>query len=134
MTVVQPIYTLYPFLEGKTRNSDALDQSLLESVLQKAAESREVQKNYFERYASTIVAAARAIAQVYQNGGKLLVVGNGGSSCDAAHIAVEFVHPIGVGRPSLEAIDLTADTTALTAISNDFPLYNVFFILEFTFL
>jgi len=110
MTVVQPIYTLYPFLEGKTRNSDALDQSLLESVLQKAAESREVQKNYFERYAST-----------------------GGSSCDAAHIAVEFVHPIGVGRPSLEAIDLTADTTALTAISNDFPLYNVFFILEFTF-
>lgn len=126
MTTVQPIHTLYPFLEGKARRSDLLDQALIESVQQKAAESREVQKKYFERYGATLVAAARALAQVYQNGGKLLAVGNGGSSCDSAHIAVEFVHPIGVGRPSLEAVDLSADTTALTAISNDFGFEQVF--------
>jgi D-sedoheptulose 7-phosphate isomerase len=53
-------------------------------------------------------------------------MGNGGSSCDSAHIAVEFVHPIGVGRPSLDAVDLSADTTALTAISNDFGFEQVF--------
>ena len=126
MTVAQPLYTLYPFLQGKVRSSDVLDQSLLESVLQKAAESRDVQKKYFERYGATLVAAARALAQVYQNGGRLLAVGNGGSSCDAAHIAVEFIHPIGVGKPSLEAIDLSADTTSITAISNDFGFDQVF--------
>lgn len=126
MTLAEPMYTLYPFLQGKARNSDALERSLIETVLQKAAESREVQKKYFERYASTIVAASRAIAKVYKNGGRLLVVGNGGSSCDAAHIAVEFIHPIEVGRPSLEAIDLTADTSSLTAISNDFGFEQVF--------
>ncbi|MFB8790058.1 MAG: SIS domain-containing protein [Potamolinea sp.] len=126
MTTDQHIYTLYPFMEGKTRSSELLDQALIESVQQKAAESREVQKKYFERYAITIVAAARSLAKVYKNGGKLLAMGNGGSSCDSAHIAVEFVHPIGVGRPSLDAIDLSADTTALTAISNDFGFEQVF--------
>lgn len=126
MSVAQPLYNLYPFLEGRVRNRDVLDQSLLESVLQKAAESREVQKKYFERYGATLVAAARALAQVYQNGGRLLAVGNGGSSCDAAHIAIEFIHPIGVGKPSLEAIDLSANSTGLTAISNDFGFEQVF--------
>ncbi|NEP51856.1 MAG: SIS domain-containing protein [Moorea sp. SIO3C2] len=126
MTVAQPLYNLYPFLEGKTRSSDVLDQSLLDSVLQKAAESREVQKKYFERYGATLVAAARALAQVYRNGGRLLAMGNGGSSCDAAHIAIEFIHPIGVGKPSLEAINLSLDSTAITAISNDFGFDQVF--------
>lgn len=125
-TITEPLYSLYPFMKGRTRRGDELDQALLESVMQKAAESREVQKKYFEKYASTIVAAARAIAQVYRNGGKILAVGNGGSSCDASHIAVEFVHPIGVGKPSLEAVDLTGDTTAITAISNDFGFEEIF--------
>jgi D-sedoheptulose 7-phosphate isomerase len=127
MTATQPfVYKLYPFLENKKRSRNALDESLVESVLQKAAESREVQKKYFEQSASTLVAAARAIAQVYQNRGKLLAVGNGGSCCDSAHIAVEFVHPIGVGRPSLDAIDLSSDTTSITAISNDYGFEQIF--------
>lgn len=126
MTVTRPLYTLYPFLEGKRRSSDVLDRSLLDSVLQKAAESRDVQRKYFECYAPILVAAARTLARVYRNGGRLLVAGNGGSSCDAAHIAVEFIHPIGVGKPSLEAIDLSADTTSITAISNDFGFDQVF--------
>jgi D-sedoheptulose 7-phosphate isomerase len=126
MTTAQHIYTLYPFMSGKTRSSELLDQALIESVQQKAAESREVQKKYFEDYGATIVAAARSLAKAYKNGGKLLAMGNDGSSCDSAHIAVEFVHPIGVGRPSLDAVDLSADTTALTAISNDFGFEQVF--------
>ncbi|WP_414576369.1 SIS domain-containing protein [Anabaena sp. CCY 9402-a] len=126
MSVTKDLYKIYPFLEGKTRSSDVLDESLLESVVQKAAESREVQKKYFEQYGTTLVAAARALALVYRNGGRLLAVGNGGSSCDAAHIAVEFIHPIGVGKPSLEAIDLSVDSTSITAISNDFGFEQVF--------
>lgn len=127
MTVAPPLLEqLYPFLRGKPPNSDKLDSSLLESVIQKAADSREVQQRYFEKYGSTIVAAARTIAKVYQSGGRLLTMGNGGSCSDAAHIAVEFIHPITVGRPSLEAIDLTANTTTITAVSNDFGFENIF--------
>lgn len=127
MTVAPPLLKqLYPFLRGKPPSNDKLDSSLLESVMQKAADSREVQQRYFEKYGATIVAAARTMAKVYQSGGRLLAMGNGGSCSDAAHIAVEFIHPITVGRPSLEAIDLTANTTTITAVSNDFGFENIF--------
>jgi len=126
MRVAQLLDQLYPFLKGKPPSSDNLDSSLLESVMQKAADSRSTPQRYFEKYGSTIVAAARTIAKVYQSGGRLLAMGNGGSSADAAHIAVEFIHPITVGRPSLEAIDLTANTTTITAVSNDFGFENIF--------
>ena len=48
-----------------------------------------------------------------------ITMGNGGSSCDAAHLAVEFLHPVTAGRPALTAVDLTADRTMLTAVAND---------------
>jgi D-sedoheptulose 7-phosphate isomerase len=46
-------------------------------------------------------------------------MGNGGSSCDASHIAVEFLHPVTAGRPALPATDLGADRAFLTAVAND---------------
>ena len=46
-------------------------------------------------------------------------MGNGGSSCDAAHVSVEFMHPIIEKRPALPAIALTTDTAILTAVGND---------------
>src|SRR5258707_1331102 len=51
--------------------------------------------------------------------GRLFAMGNGGSSCDAAHIAVEFLHPVTTGRPALTAINLVADTAMMTAVGND---------------
>ena len=65
------------------------------------------------------MAAAQAIAGVYRNGGRLFTMGNGGSSCDAAHIAVEFLHPVTAGRPALTAINLSADMAMMTAVGND---------------
>jgi D-sedoheptulose 7-phosphate isomerase len=62
---------------------------------------------------------ARALADVYQRGGRLFTIGNGGSSCDAAHIAVEFLHPITAGRPAWSALTLGADIAMLTATMPD---------------
>ena len=53
-------------------------------------------------------------------------MGNGGSSCDASHIAVEFMHPITTGRPALTAINLVADSAMMTAVGNDVTFKNIF--------
>jgi len=117
---------LYPFLAGNRQDSQALDRALLESVRQKADESVEVKRRFFAESGVTIVAAARAIAAVYRQGGRLYTMGNGGSSCDAAHIAVEFQHPITAGRPALAAINLANDCATLTAVGNDVGFQHVF--------
>ena len=53
-------------------------------------------------------------------------MGNGGSSCDAAHVAVEFLHPVTAGRPALAAINLAADAATLSALGNDLGFEHVF--------
>jgi D-sedoheptulose 7-phosphate isomerase len=121
-----PLGGLYPFLEGGTQDPAALDAALLESVAQKAAQSVEVKQRFFADRARDIVACARAIAAVYERGGGWLAMGNGGSSCDAAHFAVEFLHPITAGRPALPVIDLTCDSAMLSAVGNDVGFEHVF--------
>jgi D-sedoheptulose 7-phosphate isomerase len=69
---------------------------------------------------------AEAIAAALSGGGKLLVVGNGGSAADAQHIAAEIVGRYRRDRPAYAAIALTTDTSALTAISNDYGFERVF--------
>jgi D-sedoheptulose 7-phosphate isomerase len=59
------------------------------------------------------------MAEAFDRGARLLVMGNGGSSCDAAHVSVEFMHPIIEKRPALPAMALTTDTALLTAVGND---------------
>ncbi|MGJ5178191.1 D-sedoheptulose 7-phosphate isomerase [Bradyrhizobium oligotrophicum] len=71
------------------------------------------------RIAATIVAALSA-------GRKLLIVGNGGSAADAQHIAAEIVGRYRQERPAYAAIALTTDTSALTAIGNDYGFDHVF--------
>ena len=53
-------------------------------------------------------------------------MGNGGSSCDASHVAVEFVHPVTAGRPALAAINLAADIAMISAVGNDVGFEHVF--------
>ena len=59
------------------------------------------------------------MAKAFASGGRLFVMGNGGSSCDATHVAVEFMHPIIEKRPALPALALNTDTALLTAVGND---------------
>ena len=86
----------------------------------------EAKERFFAANGESVVAAAEAIAGVYRKRGRLFSMGNGGSSCDAAHFAVEFLHPVTAGRPALTAINLTADIAMLTAVGNDVGFSHVF--------
>ena len=117
---------LYPFLHGKSHDPAALDAALLQSVEEKARESRKTNNLFFGEQAGTLIAAAKALANVYRRGGRMFSMGNGGSSCDASHVAVEFVHPITAGRPALAAINLVADLAMISAVGNDVGFEHVF--------
>ena len=99
---------------------------MLHSVEEKARDSRDTNARFFGEQAATLVAAAKALAGVYRRGGRMFSMGNGGSSCDASHVAVEFVHPITAGRPALAAINLVADLAMISAVGNDVGFEHVF--------
>jgi D-sedoheptulose 7-phosphate isomerase len=67
--------------------------------------------------AGAVAAACHAMAVRFHRGGKLIVFGTGGASADAQHVAVEFVHPVIVGKRALPAISLTADVATVTGIA-----------------
>jgi len=117
---------LYPFLHGKQHDPAALDAALLHSVEEKARDSRETNARFFAAQADILVAAAKALADVYRRGGRMFAMGNGGSSCDASHVAVEFVHPITAGRPALAAVNLVADLAMISAVGNDVGFEHIF--------
>ncbi|MBI5797503.1 SIS domain-containing protein [Candidatus Woesearchaeota archaeon] len=67
------------------------------------------------------------ILQVYNNKGRVIMFGNGGSAADAQHIVAELVNYLYMpGRPMLDAISLTVNTSVLTAIGNDIGYENIF--------
>lgn len=109
---------LYPFLYGE-KEARVCNSALIKSVSEKARMSRDANAVFFDEQASILVAVARSLAEAYRNGGRLFSMGNGGSSCDAAHIAVEFLHPVTAGRPALAAINLVADLAMISAVGND---------------
>lgn len=117
---------LYPFLHGGAKDPQSEHAALLESVRQKSQQSVAEKQRFFADNAEGLIAAARAIADVYRNQGRMFSMGNGGSSCDAAHFAVEFQHPITAGRPALPAMNLCVDTAMLTAVGNDVGIAHVF--------
>ena len=78
------------------------------------------------RLMTEIFKIASACIRTYQNGGKILLAGNGGSAADAQHIAAEFVSRFNFDRPGLPSIALSTDTSMLTAISNDYGYESVF--------
>lgn len=75
---------------------------------------------------AAVARAARALASVLRSGGKVLVFGNGGSAADAQHMAAEFVGRFELERAPLPAIALTTDTSAVTAIANDYGFEHIF--------
>lgn len=83
-------------------------------------------RHFFERNADTLTKVADRLVRCLQGGGKLLLFGNGGSAADAQHFAAELVGRYQHERPALPAIALTVDTSALTAIANDYGYDQVF--------
>jgi D-sedoheptulose 7-phosphate isomerase len=81
----------------------------------------------------TVAGSSRIIADIvarlcacFNQGGKLLICGNGGSAADAQHLAAEFVNRMRFDRRPLPAIALTTDTSVLTSIANDACYDDVF--------
>jgi D-sedoheptulose 7-phosphate isomerase len=74
----------------------------------------------------TVGGIADAIRHAFEQGNKLLIAGNGGSAADAQHLATEFLSRFTTDRRPLPAIALTTDTSALTAIGNDYGFEHVF--------
>ncbi len=78
------------------------------------------------KFMASVLAAAERMAASLKAGGKVLLAGNGGSAADAQHIAAELVGRFIDDRAPLAAIALTTDTSALTAIGNDYGFEQVF--------
>ena len=79
-----------------------------------------------QQQAETISDISRVLIQVYRKGGKVILFGNGGSAADAQHIAAEFMGKYYLERAPLPALALTVNTSALTAIGNDYSFAEVF--------
>jgi D-sedoheptulose 7-phosphate isomerase len=75
---------------------------------------------------ASIVAVADAIVRSLKQGGSVLVFGNGGSAADAQHFAAELLGRYEQERQAYPAVALTTDTSALTAIGNDYGFERVF--------
>ncbi|MBE0535664.1 MAG: SIS domain-containing protein [Phycisphaerae bacterium] len=74
----------------------------------------------------TVIDAARLIGECFKSGACVFLCGNGGSAADAQHLAGEFVGRFRKNRRPLPAVALTADTSVLTCIGNDFTFEEVF--------
>lgn len=118
--------SFYPFLHEEQKTPLALMEELRFSLIEKARESVEVKSKFFAENKDTILAASLALARSFHRGRKLLVCGNGGSATDAQHLAVEFMHPVIVGRKALPAICLTNDMAMVTAVANDVGFDDIF--------
>lgn len=97
-----------------------------ESVARILKEGAELRLRMGETMTGEILAAARAIAEAFKAGGKVLLFGNGGSAADAQHIAAEFMNRFLIERPPLPAVALTTDTSILTSVSNDYAFDEIF--------
>jgi D-sedoheptulose 7-phosphate isomerase len=83
-------------------------------------------ESLLETSLADIERSGRVICDALQSGRKILLCGNGGSAADAQHIAAELIGRYEKSRRSFPAIALTTDTSALTALSNDFGFEEVF--------
>lgn len=95
-------------------------------IEQFVSESIRVKSAFFETNADLVAETSHRVAEALRNGKKVLLFGNGGSAADAQHIAAEFVGRFIPDRIALPAISLATDTSALTALGNDYG-YNMVF-------
>ena len=105
---------------------DKTAESFREKVIRKCGESVEMKEKFFTKYAEALETMSRAMAERFQRGGRLFVMGNGGSLCDALHMCVEFNHPIIEKRLAFPVIPLMTDIATMTVIGNDIDFTRIF--------
>ncbi|MCR4337088.1 MAG: D-sedoheptulose 7-phosphate isomerase [Candidatus Omnitrophica bacterium] len=89
-------------------------------------ESMDVKKKTLEQNLDQILKAVNEIIAAFRRDNKIFLFGNGGSAADSQHIAAEFIGRFQKERRSWPAIALTTDTSALTALGNDYGFERVF--------
>ena len=99
---------------------------MIDAIVRKAAESAAISAQFFERNATELERCVLKLATRLREGGRLFVMGNGGSGCDAQHASVEFNHPVIEKRRAFPSIALNADSALLSAIGNDTDFSQVF--------
>ena len=77
-------------------------------------------------FVNSLEKASQLLVDTFKNNGKVLLAGNGGSAADSQHIAAEFIGRLNFDRDPLPAIALTANTSNLTCIANDYGYENIF--------
>lgn len=97
-----------------------------ELVIRELEESANIKRMMAQNLSDIIADAAQIILNAYKAGGKVLLIGNGGSAADAQHIAAELVGRFKLERAGLPAMALTTNTSVLTALANDYGYDTVF--------
>jgi D-sedoheptulose 7-phosphate isomerase len=113
-------------IDQSTPVIDKANESFRDKVIRKCGESVEMKEKFFNKYADSLDTMSRELAARFQKGGRLFVMGNGGSLCDALHMCVEFNHPIIEKRAAFPVIPLMTDIATMTAIGNDLDFTRVF--------
>ncbi len=113
----------------RSDNFDKLKKSIASNTADLIKNSLSEHSNVFEKLSAEpeiISKTAEMLFEALEKGNKILICGNGGSAADAQHIAAEFVGRYEIERKALPAIALTTDTSALTALTNDYAFEKVF--------
>ena len=98
-----------------------------DNILKAFEESIHVKEKFIdEKNIAKIFEVCKAIANAFNEGKKLILFGNGGSSTDASHIAAEFINRFKRERPGLPAIALNTDMAVITSIANDYDFSEIF--------
>ncbi len=118
---------LYPFLSESETDLEAVLADVGNSVTMKAGETEALREQTVNDGGAVLAAAATSLRQVFERGGTLLALGNGGSATDAMDIVADLAMPLpgGAGEPR-RALDLSADPAIVTAIANDIGPQAVF--------
>jgi D-sedoheptulose 7-phosphate isomerase len=109
---------LYPFLEQRPGNLEAVEEDVRRSVEMKAAEVAELRRQTVLEARETLVEAAAAVRDSLERGGTVLAFGNGGSATDSMDLVADL-REAPQGWPHRRALDLSADSAILTALAND---------------
>ena len=99
--------------------SGTADDPTLAKLKASVLETLRVQDAFFAHNWERIGQAFAQVAETLRSGGKLLIIGNGGSAADAQHLAAELINRYEAARPALPAVALTTDSSVLTSIGND---------------
>jgi D-sedoheptulose 7-phosphate isomerase len=116
---------LYPFLDERENQLEPVIDDVRRSVLMKAEEIGELRAQTLTENRAVLAAAAATMRDSFEQGGKLLALGNGGSATDSMDAVADFRTPPS-GLAARPAIDLTEDSAIITAIANDIGTEAIF--------